>query len=41
MIAITGDLKRFGEHACQAAGFETVLPKPIQLADLLKAVASV
>lgn len=37
MIAISGNLKAFGEAECKAAGFCKVLPKPIQLMDLLNA----
>lgn len=37
MIAISGNLKAFGEAECKAAGFSQVLPKPIQLMDLLNA----
>ncbi|MDF3129592.1 response regulator [Kiritimatiellaeota bacterium B1221] len=37
MIAITGDLKPFGELECREAGFHHVLTKPIQLIDLLNA----
>ena len=37
LVAITGDLRPFGELECREAGFNHVLTKPIQLADLLNA----
>jgi CheY-like chemotaxis protein len=37
MVAISGNLKAFGEAKCVEAGFSRVLPKPIQLMDLLNA----
>ena len=40
MAAISGNFKSFGEEACRAAGFTHLLPKPIQLQDLLKVVQS-
>jgi CheY-like chemotaxis protein len=38
IIGITGNLERYGQQACDAAGFHSVLPKPIQLKELLEAV---
>jgi two-component system capsular synthesis sensor histidine kinase RcsC len=37
MVAITGDLRGFGEQECKDAGFSHVLMKPIELKDLLEA----
>lgn len=37
MVAITGNLKYFGEGECREAGFTHVLTKPVQLHDLLNA----
>lgn len=37
MIAITGNLKQYGETECHDAGFKYVLTKPIELSDLLNA----
>lgn len=39
MVAITGNLKSYGEEKCQKAGFHHVLNKPIQLSDLLQAAS--
>ena len=37
LVAISGNIKQYGKEACMDAGFSAVLPKPIQLADLLNA----